>query len=102
MINIFDSKKQSIFVSIECVVHVEENNTEEPYGDEGVVDRDTDILFVLFDLDDEGHGVEDEHGDEGHPGHDGVVNPVIQKVDAQQGYITIEVPAIPQRTNLRP
>lgn len=39
--------------------------------------------------------MEDEHGDEGHPGHDGVVNPVIQKVDAQQGYITIEVPAIP-------
>lgn len=40
--------------------------------------------MVFLDLDDEGHGVDDEDADEGDPGEDGVVDAVVEEVDAQQ------------------
>jgi hypothetical protein len=63
--------------SVECVVHIEEDDAEEPDGDEKVVDGHADVLFVLLYFDDQGHCVEDQHADEGYPGHYGVVDAVV-------------------------
>lgn len=74
----------SRYRSVEGVEHVEEDDAEEPDRDEEVVNGHCDVLMVLLDLHDEGHGVDDEHADEGHPGHDGVVDSVVEEVDAEQ------------------
>ena len=54
--------------SVEGVEHVEEDYAEEPEGYQQVVDCDCYVLFVLLDLDYEGHRMHDQYADKGHPG----------------------------------
>lgn len=39
--------------------------------------------------------MEDQHTDEGQPGHDGVVYAVVQEIDAEKGFVMMGVPRMP-------
>lgn len=70
--------------SVHGVEHVEEEDAEQPHCDENVVDGQCDVLMVLADLGDESHAVEDEDADECQPGHNGMVDAIVQKIGTQQ------------------
>ena len=96
------SLSSSFHGSRQSVVHKEEEYSEEPNCNEDIVHCYCYVLLVLLYLHNQSHCVQNQHRNEDQPGDYCMVDPVVEEIYAQKGWVIRSVPARPYSTSLLP